>query len=63
MPAIMSTRTVAEDVAGDTMTAHGTTTVVIAIMTGAAHATSTEGTVVVSHAITNAVTTIDGTEQ
>ena len=64
MHATTTMKSVAEDVAGGTTTAHATSTVVIAIMTGA-HATTTEeeeGTVV-SHATTNAVTTIDGTEQ
>jgi hypothetical protein len=60
MRATMTTTNVAEDVAGGMMTAHGTTTVVIAIMTEV-RATTTERTVV-SHAITNAVMTIDGTE-
>ena len=61
MRATMTTTIVAEDVVGGTMTAHGTTTVVIAIMTGV-RATTTEGGTVVSHAIMNAVMTIDGTE-
>lgn len=52
---------VAEDVAGDTRTAHGTTTAGIVIMTGD-HGITTEGTVV-SHGITIAVTTTDGTER
>jgi len=61
----MTTRTVVEDVVvGDTMIAHVTMTVVIAIMTGA-HGTTTEEEedMVVSHVITTAVMTIDGTEQ
>ena len=61
MRATTITKSVVEDVAGVTRTAHGTTTVVIAIMTGV-RATTTEATVV-SHAITIAVTTTDGTEQ
>ena len=62
MRATTTTTIVAEDVAGDTRTAHAITTVVIAIMTGA-HATTTEGTAAVSHATTIAVTTTaDGTE-
>lgn len=60
MRATTTTTIVAEDVVGDTTTAHGTTTVGIAIMKGD-HAITTEGTVV-SHAITIAVTTTDGTE-
>lgn len=61
MRATTTVTIVAEDVAGDTRTAHGTTTAGIAIMTGD-HGTTTEG-MVVNRGITIAVTTTDGTEQ